>query len=99
MFRGIAHVRAELCCSQAGGDLNPAAVQANPGRCNHSFFNAQQATEKALEAILSDRDQSCAVTHSGPAEENSAQMRCRYEGPISACPTTFLAANKTCRNL
>lgn len=26
-------------------------------------------------------------------------MRCRYEGPISACPTTFLVANMTCRNL
>lgn len=97
MFREIAQMRAELCCSQAGGDLYPAAVQANPGKCDHSCLNAQQATEKALKAILSDHN--CAVTHSGPAEENSAQMRCRYEGSISACPTNFPVANKTCRNL
>jgi len=57
MSRESAHARALLWCRQAQADLQAATVLAAAGQWSHSCFQAQQAAEKALKALLADRDQ------------------------------------------
>lgn len=46
-----------LLWRQAEADLRAAGVLADAGESSHSCFQAQQAAEKALKALLADRDQ------------------------------------------
>jgi HEPN domain-containing protein len=57
MSRESANARARLWCRQAEADLKAATVLAAAGQWSHSCFQAQQAAEKALKALLADRDQ------------------------------------------
>lgn len=57
MSRESAHARAILWWRQAEADLRAAGVLADAGEWSHSCFQAQQAAEKALKALLADQDQ------------------------------------------
>lgn len=57
MSRDSAHARALLWCRQAEEDLKAAEVLRGSGQWSHSCFQAQQAGEKALKALLADQDQ------------------------------------------
>lgn len=57
MSRDSAHARALLWCRQARADARAAQVLADAEEWSHSCFQAQQAAEKALKALLADRDQ------------------------------------------
>lgn len=52
-----AHGRALLWWRQAAADLRAAKVLAEATEWSHSCFQAQQAAEKSLKALLADRDQ------------------------------------------
>lgn len=57
MSRESARARALLWWRQAAADLRASSVLADAGEWSHSCFQAQQAAEKALKALLADRDQ------------------------------------------
>ena len=57
MSREAARARALLWWRQSAADLRAAKVLADAGEWSHSCFQAQQAAEKALKALLADRDQ------------------------------------------
>lgn len=57
MSNESARVRAVLWCRQARADGRAASVLAQAQEWSHSCFQAQQAAEKALKALLADRDQ------------------------------------------
>lgn len=57
MSRESARARALLWLRQAAADLRACAVLAEAGEWSHSCFQAQQAAEKSLKALLADRDQ------------------------------------------
>lgn len=57
MSRESARARALLWWRQAEADLRASAVLADAGVWSHSCFQAQQAAEKSLKALLADRDQ------------------------------------------
>ena len=57
MSRESARARALLWWRQAAADLRASAVLADAGEWSHSCFQAQQAAEKSLKALLADRDQ------------------------------------------
>jgi HEPN domain-containing protein len=57
MSREAAHARALLWSRQAEADLRAAGVLCDAGEWSHSCFQAQQAAEKALKALLAERDQ------------------------------------------
>ena len=57
MSRESARARAVLWGRQARADARAAQVLADSGDWSHSCFQAQQAAEKALKALLADRDQ------------------------------------------
>ena len=57
MSREAARARALLWWRQSAADLRAAKVLADAGEWSHSCFQAQQAAEKALKALLADRDE------------------------------------------
>ncbi|MEY3768874.1 MAG: hypothetical protein RLZZ11_1944 [Cyanobacteriota bacterium] len=56
MSRESARARALLWWRQAAADLRASSVLAEAGEWSHSCFQAQQAAEKSLKALLADRD-------------------------------------------
>ena len=57
MSRESARARALLWWRQAAADLRASSVLAKAGEWSHSCFQAQQAAEKSLKALLADRDE------------------------------------------
>ncbi|WP_398325600.1 HEPN domain-containing protein [Vulcanococcus sp.] len=57
MSRESARARALLWWRQAAADLRASGVLAQAGEWSHSCFQAQQAAEKSLKALLAVRDQ------------------------------------------
>jgi HEPN domain-containing protein len=57
MSRESARARALLWWRQAAADLRASSVLAEAGEWSHSCFQAQQAAEKSLKALLADRDE------------------------------------------
>jgi HEPN domain-containing protein len=57
MSRESARARALLWWRQAAADLRASGVLAQAGEWSHSCFQAQQAAEKSLKALLADQDQ------------------------------------------